>query len=461
MTLDSPAPERGRAPVRGDAQRGRGGATVEVISKEPHQDADRLLRRFMHATYRRPFAEPDVRLFLDLFEREFQLGSGFARSMLTAYTGVLASPGFVFVEEAPGKLDDLALATRLSLFLWNSPPDNALRTRAAEGTLHRPEVLRAETNRLLQDGRSRRFVDAFTDYWLDLRKIDETSPSSMLYNDYELDDPLKLAALDETRLFFAELLAADLPARNIVDSDFTFLNERLANHYGISNVRGATMRRVALPSGSERGGLMTMASVLKVTANGTTTSPVLRGHWITERIMGIDTPPPPPGVKAVDPDIRGAVTIRQQLARHRENASCATCHSKMDPPGFALESFDIMGAHRERYRAVAENVKPEPGHGMNGQAFAFHYGLPVDSAGELSDGRAYRDAKEFKRLIVEDEATIARNLARQLVVFATGAPVRFSEREQLEEILHRARNREYGVRTLVEEIVQSDLFQMK
>ena len=201
-------------------------------------------------------------------------------------------------------------------------------------------------------------------------------------------------------MFFAELLRADLPARNIVDSDFTFLNERLATHYGIPGVRGRR-RCVAstLPRGSERGGLMTQASVLKVTANGTTTSPVLRGHWITERILGIETRPPPPSVKAVEPDIRGAVTIRQQLAKHRDNPSCASCHTKMDPPGFALESFDVMGAHRERYRAVAENVKPEPGFGMNGQAFAFHYGLPVDSAGELPDGRTFRDVREFKRLL--------------------------------------------------------------
>jgi hypothetical protein len=322
-------------------------------------------------------------------------------------------------------------------------------------------VLRKETERLLNDPKSRRFVDAFTDYWLDLRKIDDTSPSATIYNDYELDEPLKLAALDETQLFFAELLRANLPARNIVASDFTYLNERLANHYGIPGVAGASMRRVALPPGSERGGLMTMASVLKVTANGTTTSPVLRGHWITERIFGIETRPPPPNVKAVEPDIRGAVTIRQQLAMHRDNPSCASCHIKMDPPGFALESFDVMGARRDRYRAVAENVKPEAGYGLNGQAFAFHYGLPVDAAGELPDGRAFHDVKEFKRLILNDEVSIARNLARQLVVFATGAPVRFSDRDELERILQRASAREYGVRTLVEEIVRSELFQTK
>jgi len=166
-------------------------------------------------------------------------------------------------------------------------------------------------------------------------------------------------------------------------------------------------------------------------------------------------------VKAVEPDIRGAVTIRQQLAKHRDNPTCATCHTRMDPPGFALESFDVMGAHRERYRAVAENVKPVPGFGLNGQAYAFHYGLPVDATGEVPDGRAFRDVKEFKRLVESEEVAVARNLARQLVVFATGAPVRFTDRAEFERIMQRAGARKYGVRTLVEEIVHSELFQTK
>ena len=443
----------GRSPINS--------VTVEVLSKNPQQDAERLLRKFVQSAYRRPVEEAQVQRFLGLFKREFDLGSGFARSMLTAYTGVLVSPGFVFVEEKNGKLDDWALATRLSLFLWNSTPDATLRAHASRGDLHKPAVLRKETERLLRDPKSRRFVDAFTDYWLDLRKIDDTSPSATIYNDYELDEPLKTAALEETQLFFSELLRADLPARNVITSDFTYLNERLAKHYGIGGVAGANMRRVSLPADSERGGLMTMASVLKVTANGTTTSPVLRGHWITERILGMETRPPPPTVKAVEPDIRGAVTIRQQLAKHRDNPTCASCHVKMDPPGFALESFDVMGAHRVRYRAVAENMTPEPGFGLNGQAFAFHYGLPVDSAGELPDGRAFQNIREFKRLIANDELSIARNLANQLVTFATGAPVRFTDRGELEQILQRASKHHYGVRTLVEEIVHSDLFQTK
>ena len=450
----------GPSPGGGRGRRG-GGLMVEVVSEHPEQDAARLLGGFMRTAYRQAVREVDEQRFLGLFQKEFNQGSGFARSMLVAYTGVLASPGFVFVDELPGRLNDMALATRLALFLWNSTPDAALRARAANGELQRPEVLRAETERLLNDPRSNRFVEAFTDYWLDLRKIDDTSPSSTIYNDYEMDDPLKLAALDETRMFFAELVRADRPARNIVDSDFTFLNGRLAAHYVLPGVEGAAMRRVTLPAESDRGGLMTMARVLKVTANGTTTSPVLRGHWITKRVLGVEIQPPPAGVKAVEPDIRGAVTIRQQLAKHREDPSCASCHIKMDPPGFALENYDVMGGRRDRYRAVADDVPPVRGFGMSGQAFAFHYGLPVDSAGELPDGRPFANVREFKALVLKDELPVARNLAKQLLTFATGAPVGFADRPAFEKILQNAAPGHYGVRTLVHAIVQSGLFQNK
>jgi hypothetical protein len=451
----------GRVAGRGGAGSGTAATVVEVDAPNPAEDALRLLRTFMSAAYRRPVEEADVRRFHALFEAEFAKGQGFAKSMLAAYSAVLASPRFVFVEERPGRLDDMALATRLSLFLWNSTPDATLRDLAARGELGRPDVLRAQTCRLLDDPKSRRFVQAFTDYWLDLRKVDETSPSSTIYNDYELDDPLKLAAVEEARLFFSELLRADLPARNVVHSDFTFLNERLANHYGIAGVRGAAMRKVALPPDSPRGGVMTQAAVLKVTANGTTTSPVIRGHWVTERILGIETSPPPPSVKAVEPDIRGAVTIRQQLEKHRSDKTCAACHSVMDPPGFALESFDVMGAFRDRYRAVSDSVPPVKGYGMNGQKLEYHWGLPVDAAGELPDGTPFEDVREFKQLVLKDETALAGNLVRQLSVFATGAPVGFGDRPEIEAVLARAKAREYGVRTLIEELIQSPLFQNK
>ena len=381
--------------------------------------------------------------------------------MLAAYSAVLASPRFVFVEEKPGRLDDVALAMRLSLFLWNSTPDATLRDLAARGELQKPDVLRAQTRRLLDDARSRRFVEAFTDYWLDLRKIDETSPSSTIYNDYELDDPLKFAAVEETRLFFAELVRGDLPARNVVDSDFTFLNERLANHYGIPGVAGVAMRKVRLPPGSLRGGVMTQAAVLKVTANGTTTSPVIRGHWITERILGIETPPPPPSVKAVEPDIRGAVTIRQQLEKHRADRSCAACHRVMDPPGFALESFDVMGAFRERYRAVSDDVPPVKGYGMNGQKLEFHWGLPADSAGVLPDGRPFKDVRELKKLLAGGRggAGAEPRAAAFGIRHRRAGPLLRPRGNRSRPGPRRASH--YGVRTLIEELVQSQLFQTK
>jgi hypothetical protein len=380
--------------------------------------------------------------------------------MMAGYTAVLASPGFVFLDEKPGHLDALALATRLSLFLWNSVPDDALRARAASGELSRPEVLRAETERLLADPKARRFVEAFLDYWIDLRKMEDSTPSTTLYNDYYLDDALTEAALAETQLFFGDLLRRDLPVRNLIHSEFTFLNERLAAHYGIPGVKGIAMRRVDLPRDSVRGGLMTQASVLKVTANGTTTSPVLRGKWIVERILGLEIPLPPP-VAAVEPDIRGAVTIRQQLEKHRADTSCAACHRKMDPPGFALESFDVMGAWRDRYRGVDPAKPAEKGIGKNGHAFEFHYGLPVDSAGTLPDGRPFQDIREFKQLLRTEDRLLARNLARQLIVYATGAPVHFSDRVAVDEIVKRAARTDFGVRTLLHEIVQSELFQSK
>lgn len=447
---------------RSGFRRGRGEptppTTVRVESKEPEQDAERLIRDFMKRAYRRPVLEAEVALFVELFQQQLQMGHGFTQSLVSSYKGVLSSPGFLYTAEQPGRLDPYALSARLSMFLWNSEPDERLRDLARSGEISDPQVLRAETERLLDDSRSRRFVEAFADYWLDLREIDDNSPSTTLYNDYELDDPLKLAALEETRLFVAELLRQDLPARNIVDSDFTFLNERLARHYGIVGVAGTAMQKVQLDEESVRGGLMTQASVLKVTANGTTTSPVLRGVWVTERILGFETPPPPP-VPAVEPDIRGAVTIRQQIEAHRADPSCAMCHARMDPPGLALESFDVMGAWRDRYRAVNEETPAHPGVGLDGQLFKFHFALPVDPSGRLLDGREFDDVRQLKAMLLEDQEQIARNLLRQLTIYATGAPIGFSDRRAIETMLENTRPSQFGVRSLVHQVVQSDLFQ--
>jgi mono/diheme cytochrome c family protein len=432
---------------------------VEIVSKKPMRDAEALLREFLRHAYRRPTTEADVKRFLPVVQSALKKGNNFTDSMIASYTAVLCSPEFICLEEKPGPLSDYALASRLALFLWNSAPDDELRALAARGQLRRPDVLRAQTERLLNSPKSRQFTDAFLDYWLDLRRINATSPDAELYSDYYLDDLIVESALEETQRFFAELLRSDLPARNLVASDFAMLNERLAAHYGLPPVQGVALKKTLLPKDSVRGGLMTQASVLKVTANGTTTSPVLRGAWIMERILGQKPPPPPPSVPAVEPDIRGAVTIRQQLDQHRNVESCAACHTKIDPPGFALENFDVLGGWRERYRA--EGGTPEKGLAKSGQKFAFHYALPVDASGEFPDGRKFRDVREFKQLLLDDEKVIARNLAKQLAVYATGAPVRFSDRAAIEQILQRASSSHYGVRSLVHEIVQSELFRNK
>lgn len=429
----------------------------EIVSQNPTQDTERLLKAFAAKAYRRPVAEADTQRFLKVIENALKSGNSFSDALLAGYTAVLCSPAFICLEEKPGHLDDHALASRLSFFLWNSSPDEELRKLAAEGKLHEPATLRAQTERLLNDPKSKRFENAFLDYWLDLRKMTATAPDSGLYPDYYLDDMLADSAQQETQLFFNELIRDNLPARNLVVSDFCMLNERLASHYGLPPVEGSALRRVSLPADSPRGGLMTQASVLKVTANGTTTSPVLRGAWIMERILGKAPPPPPPNVPAVEPDTRGAATIRQQLDKHRSLETCAACHAKIDPAGFALENFDVMGGWRDHYRAMGD-TEPEPGIGHNGQKFAFHQGLPVDAGGQLPDGRKFTDVRALKQLLLSDEKQIARNLVRQLAVYATGAPIHFSDRSAIEQALQHAAADKYGVRSLVHEVVQSELF---
>jgi hypothetical protein len=231
---------------------------------------------------------------------------------------------------------------------------------------------------------------------------------------------------------------------NFVDSDFSILNERLAQHYGITGVKGPAMRRVALPPGSHRGGVLTQASVLKVTANGTTTSPVVRGAWVLRNILGKPPDPPPPNAGAIEPDIRGAKTIREQLDKHRRAPSCASCHVKMDPFGFALESFDVTGGWRDNYRV------------LSGPTLAMNRNGPkVESDATLMDGRAFRNIDELKKVLVEDRDQLTRCLTEKLSIYATGRSLRFSDRAMVHEIVARTSAGKYGFRSLIHEIVQS------
>jgi hypothetical protein len=432
---------------------------INVETKNPEADAKRLLARFAERAYRRPLSDADDTRFLPLILNRLKAGAPFHEAMLTGYTAVLCSTEFLYRHESPGPLDGHALAARLSLFLWDSEPDSELRSLARSGKLRDSATLRAQTERMLASPRSERFIESFLDYWLDLRKSGANSPDSMLYNDYYLDDLLADSMLDESRHTMKDIIAKNRPTRSIIDADYVMINERLAKHYDIPGVAGVAIRSVPVPKGNVRGGFLTQASVLTVTANGTTTSPVVRGAWITERILGQPSPPPPP-VPAVEPDLRGAVTIREQLAKHRDQASCAVCHNRIDPPGFALESFDVMGGFRKSYRALSTNNRV-PGFGVNGQPYVFRNGPPVDCGGQLIDGRQFKDIRELKAHLIKDERLIARNLIQQFVLVATGAPAGIADRDAIEKILNESAKTRYGVRDLIHGVVQSPLFTHK
>ncbi|MGC3968113.1 MAG: DUF1588 domain-containing protein [Pirellulales bacterium] len=328
---------------------------------------------------------------------------------------------------------------------------------AARGLTNDRELLRQEVERLLAGTKTAEFTKNFCGQWLKLREIDFTAPDRRLYPEY--DDLLKDSALRETWLFFEEVLKQDLPLTYFTSADFTFLNERLARHYGVADVIGQEMRRVSLPADSERGGILTMAAVLKVTANGTSTSPVMRGAFVLDRLLGTPPPPPPDGVPAVEPDIRGATTIREQLAKHRQVAECAGCHKRIDPPGFALEKFDVIGGRREYYRSLGGGkVVPVP---AGSPRVSYAQGRDVETSDALADGRKFADCREYKKLLLADPDALARGLARQLVTYATGRVTDLADAEAIEQIVDRVRAKSYGFRTLVHEVVQSDLFLMK
>ena len=432
---------------------------VSVESTEPIDDAERLLRNFMTQAHRRPVSDNDLQRFLTLIHESLANGHTFTESMLAGYTAVLGSPEFLYHQARPGVLDAHALAERLSFFLWNSPPDETLRSLAVSGLLLNSDILSQQVDRMLDDPKSRRFVNAFLDYWLDLRNMTASDPDSELYPEYQLDDALVESMSEETQLYFQELIRGDLSIRHVVDSDFIIINERLATLYEIEDVLGAGFRPVELDDSSPRGGLMTQASVLKVTANGTTSSPVTRGAWVMERLLGIHVPPPPPSVQAIESDIRGASTIREQLALHRSHQSCNVCHSQIDPAGFALENFDVMGAWRDQYRTTSEgNGVLVSGIGHNGFINRYRLGPSVNASGTLPDGQGFKDILDLKQILLTKEHLLARNMVNQLMVFATGAPNRFSDREQLEAIIENSKPRHYGVRTLIREVVKSSLF---
>ena len=416
-----------------------------IASAWPHADADRLLAIFLPKAFRRPVDEAVRNEYLALAEARMQAGQSFESAMRTAYRRALCSPDFLYHFEPAGKLDDHALASRLSYFLWNSMPDDALITLAATNRLRATKTLDEQVDRLIKDAKFQRFIDDFLGQWLKLRSIAATDPDKQLYP--EFNRYLQESMVAETRAYFRELIEQNLDASYLVKSDFAMLNEKLAAHYGIPGVTGPAIRKVKLPAGCPRGGFLTQASILKITANGTTTSPVPRGAFVMARFLGKPPEPPPPNIPAVEPDVRGAVTIRQQLDKHRADASCAACHAKIDPPGFALESFDVIGGFREKYRFLVDG-KPKGG-------------PPVDPSGRLADERKFAGITDLQALLAADTHTLLHNLAQQLLIYATGRDITFTDRAAVNDIVARTEKKGGGIRDLLHEVVLSKLFQTR
>ncbi|MHB1080308.1 MAG: DUF1592 domain-containing protein [Prosthecobacter sp.] len=430
---------------------------VEVKPKDPQQEAKRLLRRFVKLAAREPVPEEDLQMFDALIQAQLAKNASFAEAMLAGYKAFLASGDFIYVRE-PVKADDhFAIASRLSHFLTNSRPDTKLMDLAQNKKLRDPQTLRAETERLIASTGFDRFVKNFTDCWLNLRHVRRDDPDIRLFPEYRFDEYLVESMERETRTFFTAMIRENFPASVLVKTDFVFANDRLAKHYQLPPLTGSAMRKVTLPKDSPLGGLLTQAAVLKVSANGTTTSPVVRGAWVMERLIGQPPPPPPASVPAVEPDIRGAKTIRDLLALHTKSKSCAACHARFDPVGLALENFDILGGWRTHYRGLEEGQRIT-GIDRAGHSYSYTVATPVDSAGKLLDGRTFNNINDLKTLIAADPRQLARNLLHQFTIYATGTPVRFSDRPEIESLLNTCSKDGYRVLDLMLALVQSPIF---
>jgi hypothetical protein len=429
------------------------------VAKATAADAERLYLRFAAMAALRPMNEEAHQPFLKLIQAKMTAGANFDDAMLAGYQALLCSSHCLYLTEPRNDAPDahFAIANRLSHFLWNSCLDDELAQLAKNGRLHDKAVLRAQTERLIADPRFEQFVRTFAEEWLDLRKLRRDIPDERLYPEYRKDDYLVDSMEHETSAFLRAMVRENLPASSVIAADFTFVNDRLAAHYDLQRVSGSAMQRVTLPKGSPYGGLITQAALMKHTANGTTTSPVLRGVWIMEKLLGQPPPPPPKSVPAVEPDIRGATTIRSLLAKHTESKSCASCHARFDPVGFALENFDVMGAWRDRYRGMERGEKIT-GIDPAGHPYTYFVGLPVDAAGKLLTGETFRDIHELKRLLAAHPRQLAKNLLEHLTLHATGTPVGFADRAEVEAMLDACAADGYRVGDLLHMLIQSRIF---
>ena len=432
----------------------------EIISEDESADSAKAIKRLAAYAFRRAVTDEDLAPYLALFKKERAKKESFESSLRTVFTALFSSPHFLYLREMPGRLDDLALANRLSLFLNRTLPERELLSLAFQSKLTKdPAALRKETERLLKHGRFDRFLTDFTESWLDLRDMDFTEPDKKLFP--EFDRGLQRFMVEETEEFLRQLIDSNLPVTNVVKSEFAMLNERLAEHYGVPGIRGVGIRKVNLPVDSPRGGFLSQGSVLKVTANGTNTSPVMRGVWVMERILGKTPTPPPPNISGVEPDVRGAESLRDLLVKHRSMESCQGCHAKFDPLGFALESFNPIGGYREHYRSLGNHEHPKVNLMVKGRAVQYRQGPKVDASGTFEGDLKFAGFTEFQSHLARQPQTLTRALAKKLLTFATGRELGFSDRTELERIVKESARTGYRVRDLIHLVISSKIFQTK
>jgi hypothetical protein len=402
-----------------------------------------ILTRFTRRAYRRPVSPAEIARLVSLASRARADGDSFEEALALALQAVLVSPDFLFrIEKDPATraaraIGEHELASRLSYFLWASMPDDELMRAADRGTLRRPSVLSAQVRRMLRDDKAGALVEAFGGQWLQFRALESVSPDRDRFPAY--DNGLRLSMQRETELFLQAVVREDRSVLDLLDGRYTFLNERLARHYGIGGVRGPEFRRVDLPVVGRRSGVLTHGSVLTVSSYATRTSPVLRGKWILENLLAAPPPDPPAGTPRLDESkIAASGSLRQQMEAHRTEASCIACHSKMDPLGFGLENYDGIGAWRTR---DAEHA--------------------IDPSGALPDGRKFHGAEEMKAILKTDRDAFAVAITEKMLTYALGRGLERYDKRTVQAVARRLGERGYRFSALVEEIVSSMPFQMR
>jgi hypothetical protein len=438
-----------------------GGATASpfrsrVFVCEPSAAADEpdcareILSALAKRAYRRAVSGADLDPLLEVYSKARADGATFDQGVEVALQRILVSPSFLFrIELEPAernpetpdtyRISDVDLASRLSFFLWASVPDDELLDLAIAGRLHDPAVLEAQVSRMLADTRADRFMNNFVGQWWYLRNLPDMKPDPMIYPNF--GDTLAEALWREAELFFQTVVRDDRPALELLTADYTFVNERLATHYGIPNVRGIAFRRVTLPPDSPRLGLLGKGAIWAVTAFPNRTSPVVRGKWVLENLLGAPPPAPPPVVPAFpeEQNIRKLLTIREKTELHRQNPMCASCHKLMDPIGFALENFDVTG----KYRTYDEEF------------------LPIDSADVYADGSRMDGVAGVRNLLLKRSDRFIENFVVKLMTYALGRGVEFYDMPSVRRVLDESEAGGHRLQSIIRGIVTSAPFQMR